>query len=647
MRYGFVKVCAATPEMRVADVEFNTQKIIEAIKESAEKGSQLTVFPELCICGYTCGDLLNQNALLKSVEEGIVKICKATEELDTLVFVGAPVVCESKLYNCAIAINKGKILCVVPKTHLPNYGEFYESRYFSPAPKYNRYISFAGQSLVTFGTLWIFCNETYPEFTVAVEICEDLWAPQSPSINHARAGANIIVNLSCSDETVGKSEYRRNLVKMQSGKLICGYVYCDAGEGESSTDMTFSGHNIIAENGSVLAESKLFENGLLYSEIDVEMLAAERRRTASGSCMSGEQIFGDPFSDFGNDAGYGKFFYKTSETDFELTRKFSKTPFVPNHGLEERSELVLTIQQKGLEKRLKHTQSKTVLIGISGGLDSALALLVCCRAFKSLGKDTKDIIAVTMPGLGTTKRTKNNSLKLISALGATARIIPVSESVKKHLKDIGHDINNTNVTFENAQARMRTMVLMDLANDNNGLVIGTGDLSEFALGWATYNGDHMSMYGVNSSVPKTLVKHLIAYEAKKLGGEVKKILTDILNTEISPELLPPDKDGNIAQKTEDIVGPYILHDFFLYYAVRYAFPPDKVKFLAEIAFSDMFDSATIEKWLKSFYERFFKHQFKRSAMPDGVKVGSVSLSPRADWRMPSDAQAEVWLKYFK
>ena len=423
---------------------------------------------------------------------------------------------------------------------------------------------------------------------------------------------------------------------MQSAKLVCGYVYCDAGDGESTTDAVFSGHSIICEMGSILAESKLFENGLLFSEIDVDKIQTERRRVAGSFYNEAQDAISDK-----TDYIFKKFC--ADGNDFTLTRKISRTPFVPESGIAERSELILTIQQKGLEKRFKHTGSETALIGISGGLDSALALLVTCRAFKSLGKDTKKIIAVTMPCFGTTKKTKNNSLKLIAALGATAKVIPLSDTVTRHFKDISHDPENRNTTYENAQARMRTMVLMDLANDLNGLVIGTGDLSEFALGWATYNGDHMSMYGVNASVPKTLVKHLIAYEAEKLGGDVKKILTDILNTEISPELLPPDKNGNIAQKTEDIVGPYILHDFFIYYALRYAFPPDKILYLAEIAFKDVFDRKTIKKWLKSFYSRFFMHQFKRSCMPDGVKVGSVSISPRGDLRMPSDAEAKVWL----
>lgn len=640
MKYGFIKVCAATPEMRVADVEFNTEKIIAAIKESAANGSQLTVFPELCVCGYTCGDLFNQKALLAQVDKAIGEICRATKGLKTLVFVGVPIEHFGRLYNCAVAIYDDSILGVIPKTYLPNYGEFYEKRYFSPANDDMTDVEVAGRN-VTLSRDLLFRAENIPSFTVGAEICEDLWAPQSPSIMHAKSGASIIVNLSCSDETVGKAEYRRNLIKTQSAKLIGGYIYCDAGNGESTTDTVFAGHNLIAENGVILSESKLFENGLLYGEIDVDLLVSERRRMASGYFAADDGYDAFARSD------YAIIPFITSEDDFELSREFPKTPFVPASGLDERSELILTIQQKGLEKRLKHIGSKTVLIGISGGLDSALALLVACRAFDALGKDKKDIIAVTMPGFGTTGKTKSNSLKLIEALGATSKTIPIKDTVLKHFKDIEHDPEDRNVTYENAQARMRTYVLMDIANDLNGIVIGTCDLSETALGWSTYNGDHMAMYGVNAGVPKTLVKHLIAYEAQKIGGNVEKILKDILNTEISPELLPPDKDGNIAQKTEDLVGPYILHDFFLYYAVRYGFMPEKVQYLAEKTFKGDFDKKTIAKWLKNFYSRFFTHQFKRSCMPDGVKVGSVALSPRGDWRMPSDAISKIWLDDIK
>lgn len=630
MNYGYVKVCAATPEIRVADVDFNTQNIIKAVRESAKNGSQLTVFPELCLCGYTCGDLFGQIALIKACEKALGDICSATKGIKTLVFVGTPVAVAGRLYNCAVAINDGNILAVIPKTHLPNYGEFYEKRHFSSALSVGDFslISLCGQEEVYFGTKYIFKAEDCHAFTVAAEICEDLWSPCSPSVSHAMAGANIIVNLSCSNETVGKAEYRKNLVKTQSAKQICGYIYCDAGDGESTTDLVFAGHNLICENGSLLAESKLFENGLLYGEIDVELIESERRKTAVGYFADSEEYLQIPF--------------KTQSEEFELAREFSKTPFIPENGVKERCELILTMQQKGLEKRLKHSNSKTAVIGVSGGLDSALALLVTVRAFKALNKNLKDIVAVTMPCFGTTKKTKNNSLKLIDALGVTGKVVSISESVKRHFKDIGHDPDDRSVTYENAQARTRTLVLFDMANDLKGLVIGTGDLSELALGWATYNGDHMSSYCVNSSVPKTLVKYLVRYESEKYGGAVEKVLKDILNTEISPELLPPE-NGEIVQKTEDLVGPYVLHDFFLYYAIRYGFAPKKVKFLAEKAFKDAFDKETIEKWLKNFYKRFFAQQFKRSCMPDGVKIGSVALSPRGDWRMPSDAVAAVWL----
>lgn len=646
MQHGFIKVCAATPEIRVADVKYNASLIIKAIKESAANGSRLTVFPELCLCGYTCGDLFNQSVLLNACETAIDEITKSTKGLKTLVFVGAPFSNGGKLYNCAFVINNGLILGIVPKTYLPNYGEFYEKRYFCSAPDKLEYIEYKGNGenyTIGFGTRQIFKADNCRNFSVACEICEDLWAPFSPSVNHVGAGADIIVNLSCSDETVGKADYRRNLIKTQSAKLVCGYVYCDAGDGESTTDMVFSGHNLICENGSILSESKLFENGLLYGEIDTEFLSIERKRIASGYFRNNNSNC----DICKNDYYIAKF--EAEDKPFDITRNYSKTPFVPEDGikLKERTELILTIQQKGLEKRLKHVGCKSVVLGVSGGLDSALALLVACRTFASLGWDKKNIIAVSMPAFGTTEKTKSNALKLIAALGATSRVIPVGDTVLKHFKDIGHDADNKNVTYENAQARMRTMVLMDIANDENGIVLGTGDLSELALGWATYSGDHMSMYGVNASVPKTLVKHLIAYEAEKLGGETNKILTDILNTEISPELLPPDKNGNIAQKTEDIVGPYVLHDFFIYYSLRCGFSPSKIKFLAVKSFKGVYDEETIDKWLKSFYKRFFKHQFKRSCAPDGVKVGSVSLSPRADLRLPSDAVAALWLDELK
>lgn len=627
MHYGFVKVCAATPEIRVADVKFNTAGIIAAIKESAENGSRLTVFPELCICGYTCGDLFNQSVLLDAVEWALKELCMATKGLDMLVFVGAPLRNEtgSRLYNCAVALHDGRILGAVPKSYIA------DRRSFSPASEAVQTVKLGDISFDISPRL-IFKAENFPEFTVAAEICEDLWAPHSPSVEHALAGANIIVNLSCSEETAGKAEFRRELVKIQSSRLMCGYVYCSSGDGESTTDAVFSGHNIIAENGAVLAESKLFENGLLYSEIDVERLSAERLKKA--------EVFYDGLKN----KEYDYVSFKTNLSNTKLTRSFSKTPFIPENDtdLSYRAELILSIQAKGLEKRIKHTCASTAVIGVSGGLDSALALLVACRAYRLLDKSAKDIVAVTMPGFGTSIKTKSNSLKLMEELGVTQKTIPITDSVLQHFKDIGHDENTLDVTYENAQARMRTLILMDVANQTGGLVIGTGDLSELALGWATYNGDHMSMYGVNASVPKTLVRHLVGYEAKRIGGECEKILESILDTEISPELLPP-SDGEIQQKTEDLVGPYILHDFFLYYAVRFGFKPDKIKLLALNAFKGVYGEGTITKWLRVFYKRFFSQQFKRSCVPDGVKVGSVALSSRGDWRMPSDAVAAVWL----
>ncbi len=636
MRYGFVKVCAATPEIKVADVDYNVKNIISAIKESAENGSQITVFPELCICGYTCGDLFNQTTLIKAVEEGLCRIKKASEGIKTLVFVGAPLRISDRLYNCAVAISDGVILGIVPKTYIPNYGEFYERRHFSPAFESCVRIDFLGESVIMGGNI-TFAASNNPDLVVAAEICEDLWAPKSPSVRATQAGAKIIVNLSCSDETVGKAEYRKDLVKVQSGKLICGYVYCDAGDGESTTDMVFAGHNLICENGRVIAQSKLFENGLIYGEIDVEMLSSERQRMVSG-------YFGDGLEDLDE---WCQVPFIAADGSTEIDRKFPAMPFVPadSNALSERAKLILNIQTKGLEKRLLHTDCKTAVIGVSGGLDSSLALLVTRRAFINLGRPLSDIIAITMPGFGTTHHTKDNSLKLIGLIGATGKTIPITDSVTQHFKDIGHDIALHDTTYENAQARMRTLILMDVANKNNGLVIGTGDLSELALGWATYNGDHMSMYGVNASVPKTLVKYLVRSEADQIGGKLAEVLYSVLDTEISPELLPPDENGRIAQKTEDFVGPYELNDFYLYNAIRWGFEPEKIKYMAAKTFEGKYSEEVIVKWLKTFYKRFFAQQFKRSCLPDGVKVGSISLSPRGDWRMPSDAVASLWLKW--
>ena len=631
MKYGFVKVAAATPHIRVADTQFNTQQIVEQISLAGKEGAELVVFPELCVCGYTCGDLFGQDVLLNGCVAALKTIAQSTKDSNILVFVGVPYKTDGVLYNCAAVVNGGKVLALIPKRHLPNYAEFYEKRNFQPYKGENRTVVFDGEE-IPFGNKIVLRSEKDADFTVAAELCEDLWVPAPPSVSHALMGANIIVNLSASDETAGKAEYRRLIVGTQSGKTVSGYVYADAGEGESTTDMVFSGHNMICENGTLLAECRPFEDkGILYAEIDVHKLAFERRRI-------------NTFYDTSSLSGYAFVPFRAEGNWEKLTRIPARLPFVPQgeQALGERAELILSIQAAGLKKRLEHTCAQSAVLGISGGLDSALALLVTVRAFDALKKERKDILAVTMPCFGTTKKTKDNALRLMHELGVTCRTVPIGDAVMQHFKDIGHDEKVRNAAYENAQARMRTMVLMDLANDHNGLVIGTGDLSELALGWATYNGDHMSMYAVNGSVPKTLVKFLIGYEAKRLGGEAGSALTDILNTEISPELLPPE-NGKIAQKTEELVGPYELHDYYLYYAVRWGFSPAKVFYLAKQTFAGVYEESVLKKWLVNFYKRFFSQQFKRSCLPDGAKVGSVSLSPRGDWRMPSDASVRLWM----
>ena len=631
MKYGFVKVAAATPHIRVADTQFNTQQIVEQISLAVKEGAELVVFPELCVCGYTCGDLFGQDVLLNGCVAALKTIAQSTKDSNILVFVGVPYKTDGVLYNCAAVVNGGKVLALIPKRHLPNYAEFYEKRNFQPYKGENRTVVFDGEE-IPFGNKIVLRSEKDADFTVAAELCEDLWVPAPPSVSHALMGANIIVNLSASDETAGKAEYRRLIVGTQSGKTVSGYVYADAGEGESTTDMVFSGHNMICENGTLLAECRPFEDkGILYAEIDVHKLAFERRRI-------------NTFYDTSSLSGYAFVPFRAEGNWEKLTRVPARLPFVPQgeQALGERAELILSIQAAGLKKRLEHTCAQSAVLGISGGLDSALALLVTVRAFDALKKERKDILAVTMPCFGTTKKTKDNALRLMHELGVTCRTVPIGDAVMQHFKDIGHDEKVRNAAYENAQARMRTMVLMDLANDHNGLVIGTGDLSELALGWATYNGDHMSMYAVNGSVPKTLVKFLIGYEAKRLGGEAGSALTDILNTEISPELLPPE-NGKIAQKTEELVGPYELHDYYLYYAVRWGFSPAKVFYLAKQTFAGVYEESVLKKWLVNFYKRFFSQQFKRSCLPNGAKVGSVSLSPRGDWRMPSDASVRLWM----
>lgn len=630
MNFGFVKTAAVTPKLRVADCEYNTDEIIKEAQSASEKGAELIVFPELCVTGYTCGDLFFQKALIDSAYIAVCKIAEALKALDSVIIIGAPLSHKNKLYNCAVVLYKGEVLGAVPKTFLPNYSEFYELRHFTSAPPQNDNITMGGKSVV-FGTKQLFkCSEMH-DFTFGIEICEDLWAPLPPSTMHALAGASIVANLSASDELIGKAEYRRQLVSGQSARLICGYIYCDAGHGESTTDMVFAGHNIIAENGSVLAESRLFEGGCIITDIDTEKLVTERLKNTSFSAAA--------------DSGYNVTEFSMKQKDAVLSRIYAQTPFVPSDASQRaaRCENILSMQADGLHKRLEHTNSRTAVIGVSGGLDSCLALLVAVRAFKNAGKSLKDIIAITMPCFGTTARTKSNAEKLCDALGVTLEHVDITNTVNSDFADIGQSAQVHDVTFENVQARVRTLVLMNTANRLGGLVIGTGDLSELALGWATYNGDHMSMYGVNCSVPKTLIRHLVAYCADTAcDKELAVVLRDILDTPVSPELLPA-KDGVISQQTEEIVGPYELHDFFLYYAVRWSFSPKKIYFLALKAFADTYDSAEILKWLKSFYRRFFSQQFKRSCLPDGPKVGSVTLSPRSDWRMPSDASARIWL----
>ena len=631
MKHQFVKVAAVSPELRVADPAFNAKKIVEVIEEQSAKGTELLVFPELCLSGYTCGDLFLQQTLLDGCLTALKTVAKATTGLKMLVFVGLPLSAQGKLYNCAAALSDGNILGFVPKTYIPNYNEFYEARYFSPAPEGVLWLPLGGEDDgADFSTELVFRDENHPEIAVGCEICEDLWAPESPSVRLAKSGASIIVNLSASNETVGKREYRKTLLAAQSGKNLCAYVYADAGVGESTSDMVFAGNNFIYENGVCLAESLPFSGEAAEAEVDVGFLLSERRKLNT-FCTNG-----------GNDEWLDADFVG----DGELTlRRFPQLPFVPQgKELEKRCGLILSMQSSALARRLSHTHAKTAVIGVSGGLDSALALLVTCRAFDLLGKDREDIIALTMPGFGTTLKTKNNALSIMQAAGVTIRTVHIGGAVNRHFRDIDHDPENRDTVYENAQARYRTMVLMDVANETGGLVIGTGDMSELALGWCTYNGDHMSMYAVNSSVPKTLVKSLVAYEAKRLGGRMEVVLKSVLGTEISPELLPPDEEGNIAQKTEDIVGPYELHDFYLWCFLRRGYSPAKTLYVAERTFAEKYDRETLKKWLVSFYKRFFAQQFKRDCVPDGVKVGSVSLSPRADLRMPSDASANLWVR---
>ncbi|WP_270759721.1 NAD(+) synthase [Ruminococcus bicirculans (ex Wegman et al. 2014)] len=650
MKDGFIKVAACTPEIQVADVDFNVDKIISQLEKCREEGVKVAVFPELCITGYTCQDLFFQNALLDKAMEGVVKIAKTTADSDMLVAVGVPVRANGKLYNCAAVIQDGEVRAFVPKTHLPNYNEFYEARHFAPYRG-----ECAAIDLREYGQLefippmeqTVFVCEEIPELVVGFELCEDLWVADPVSNYLAKAGATLICNLSASDEVIGKDSYRRQLVSNQSARLVAGYIYCSAGDGESTQDMVFSGHNIIAENGSILAESRLFENGITISEIDFKKLAFERRKISTYPA-SAEWDYSSKDSGFLDKDNISRERFSLEIGETALTRKFAKTPFIPSNQAErnERCHLILQMQSHGLMKRIAHTHSKTVVIGISGGLDSTLALLVCVMAMDLLKRPHTDIVAVTMPCFGTTKRTRSNAEILCDALGVTFREVDISKAVLQHFEDIGHDYNDHSVVFENGQARERTKVLMNIANQVSGMVVGTGDLSELALGWATYNGDHMSMYGVNASIPKTLVRHIVLYYGDTCTSDtLRDVLYDILDTPVSPELLPTDESGTeMTQKTEDLVGPYELHDFFLYYGIRWGFEPSKVKRLAKYAFEGDYPDEVIDKWLKTFYRRFFSQQFKRSCLPDGAKIGSVTLSPRGDWRMPSDAVAKLWLE---
>ena len=627
MKDGFVKVAAATVDIKIGDTKYNSENIISQIKTAENEGAKLVVFPELCITAYTCGDLFLQTNLLESAESELINIAKNTGNI--IAVVGLPLVVNQTLYNCAAVLNNGKIKGIVPKLSIPNYSEFYEARHFAEGIIDPMNIEIGGEA-VPFGSKILFKAKNMTDFVLAVEICEDLWTVNPPSCSHALAGATVIANLSASNELIAKDEYREMLVKSQSARLFAGYVYSNAGYGESTTDLVFAADNIIAENGTVLARSSRFHNECVYTELDLERLVGERRKNTTYKT---------------DNSGYVTVDVDFEPCDTKITRHIEKLPFVPSDETkrEKRSEEILSIQSMGLKKRLEHTNAKTAVIGVSGGLDSTLALLVAVRAFDSLKKDRKDIIAVTMPCFGTTSRTYNNSVNFANSLGVTLREINIRDAVMQHFKDIGHDENNYDVTYENSQARERTQVLMDIANQTGGLVIGTGDMSELALGWATYNGDHISMYGVNAGVPKTLIRYLVDYEARRTDNDVlEKTLRDILDTPVSPELLPP-KDGEISQKTEKIVGPYELHDFFLYYMIRFGMRPRKIFRLANIAFDGVYDSNFIKEWLKTFYRRFFSQQFKRSCLPDGPKVGSVALSPRGDWRMPSDASSNLWM----
>lgn len=675
MQDGFIKVAALTPQILVGDVQQNAKAILALARNTiAHHQAKILVFPELCLTGYTCSDLFLQDLLISAAEKHLAWLATQTKDIDALLAVGLPVRVQQKLYNCAALLHQGRILALVPKQHIPNYHEFYEARHFSPAPQDVTFIDFATQK-IPFGTRVLITVPACKDLVIATEICEDLWVASPPSIEHTFAGATVILNLSASNELVGKPRYREDLVLGQSARLIAGYIYADAGWGESTQDLVFSGHNLIAENGHLLAASEPFADGVAISELDVNRIALERARMSTYKTLASAKGAGylqvscllaahtqfavqqqlavqsqpqpQPQSASSSElSASGSELSKPSATLTTLTRFVDRMPFVPDEQStrERRCEDILNIQAHGLARRIEHTHAKHVIVGVSGGLDSTLALLVCVRAFELLNRDAIDIIAVTLPGFGTTGRTHNNATTLADILGVELREITISDAVRQHFLDIGHNERDHDVTYENCQARERTQILMDLANQEGGFVLGTGDLSELALGWATYNGDHMSMYAVNASIPKTLVRHLVRHVAKTCNNpEESSVLLDIVDTPVSPELLPASEDDTIVQKTEDLVGPYELHDFFLYQVIRAGFAPKKVFRLALYAWGDTYDKQTILKWLRIFYRRFFAQQFKRSCLPDGPKVGSVALSPRGDLRMPSDASSALWL----
>ncbi len=630
MRDGYIKTAVITPKVKVADVSFNCDEICKWIDRASRKGAKVVVFPELCITGYTCQDLFFQDELLEAALNGLLHITEYSNGFDAIIFVGLPLMINGKLYNVAAGISRGKILGIIPKIYLPNYNEFYEARHFATGKELNTVIRIEDSEIPVNSKLIFVCEEMRV-LRIGVELCEDLWVPNPPSTELCMAGATLIVNLSASNEIIGKREYRRNLIKSQSARVVCAYLYASAGPEESTQDVVYSGHNLIAENGSILSESELFTENMVISETDLKYIEAERRRITTYGV---------------NNDNYERCYFSLKENDTQLTRFVDPRPFVPE-GKQERDKRckeIIAIQAMGLKKRLEHIGCKAVVIGISGGLDSTLALLVTVKAFDLLNLDHKGIFAVTMPGFGTTGRTYENAVQLIKETGSRFKEVNISKAVLQHFDDIDHKVYERDITYENSQARERTQILMDLANQENAIVIGTGDLSELALGWATYNGDHMSMYAVNVSIPKTLVRYLVQYYADTSDNEqLKKTLYDVLDTPVSPELLPP-SEGKISQKTEDLVGPYELHDFFLYHVLRLSQRPQKIYRLAKIAFKNIYSEEVILKWERVFYKRFFAQQFKRSCLPDGPKVGSVAISPRGDLRMPSDACSRIWLE---